>query len=202
VGPSIRSFIAIDLSQNSRRQIETVVRELRKSDAQVGWVRVEAIHLTLKFLGNVDPELIERIKPALAREASKTGPIRLEAAGCGAFPGVKSPRIIWVGLRGAIAPLVELARNVDEALVPLGFKPEERPFTPHLTIGRVKGRGRLHALQEMLRAHAGFAAEPFDAARIVLYKSVLRPDGARYTPLFETPLSGNPATADDKPYPL
>ena len=199
--PSIRSFIAIDLSDPVRLRIEELVRELRKSDAQVGWVKVEAIHLTLKFLGNVDPELLERIKPALAREAAKTGPLRLEAAGCGAFPGLQSPRIIWVGLRGQIAPLVELARGVEEALVPLGFKPENRPFKPHITVGRVKGRVRLQSLREKLLSHAGFAAEPFDAAEIVLYKSELRPDGARYTPLFKTPFSGIPATADDKPYP-
>ncbi len=195
--PSIRSFVAIDLSVPARRQIEALVQELRKSNAQVGWVRVEGIHLTLKFLGNVAPQLIEQIKPALARAAGQTGPIRIEASGCGAFPGIKSPRIIWVGLRGQIAPLADLARRVEEALVPLGFKPEERSFKPHLTVGRVKGRARLQALQEMLLAHADFAAEPFDAAEIVLYKSDLRPDGARYTPLFKTPFSGSPATADE-----
>ena len=88
---SIRSFIAIDLSDPVRRQIETLVQELRKSDAQVGWVRTEGIHLTLKFLGNVAPESIEGIKSALARIASQIGPIRIEPAGCGAFPTIKSP---------------------------------------------------------------------------------------------------------------
>lgn len=195
--PSIRCFIAIDLSVSVRRQIEALVQELRKSEAQVAWVRIEGVHLTLKFLGNVAPELIERIKPELARAAGQTGPIHIEPAGCGAFPGIKSPRVIWVGLGGQIGPLADLARRVEEALEPLGFKPEERSFKPHLTVGRVKGRTRLAALQEMLLAHAGFTAEPFDAAEIVLYKSELRPDGARYTPLFKTPFSGNPATADE-----
>ncbi len=195
--PSIRSFVAIDLSETVRRQIGALIQELRKSEAQVGWARVEGIHLTLKFLGNVAPELIEEMKPALAREAAKTGPIRIEAAGCGAFPGIQSPRVIWVGLRGEIAPLADLARRLEEALVPFGFAPEARPFKPHLTVGRVKGRARLQALQQMLLAHVGFSAEPFDAAQIVLYKSDLRPDGARYTPLFKTPFSVNPAPADE-----
>ena len=190
---SIRSFIAIDLWEQTRRQIEAFIQELRKSDAQVGWVRVEGIHLTLKFLGNVSPGSIEEIKSELARVASQTGPIRIEPAGCGAFPAIKSPRVIWIGLRGQIGPLSELARQVETALVPLGFKPEDRPFKPHLTVGRVRGRQRLQALQEILLAHRDFTAEPFDASQVVLYKSELRPDGARYSPLFKAPFSGRPS---------
>jgi 2'-5' RNA ligase len=190
--PSIRSFIAIELPEPVRRQIEAFVQELKKSDAQVGWVRIEGVHLTLKFLGNVAPELIEEIKPALARAASQMGPIRIEPAGCGAFPTIKLPRVIWVGLAGQISSLVELARRVEAAMVPLGFKPEDRPFKPHLTVGRVKGRGGLQVLQQILVAHREFTAEPFDAAEVVLYKSDLRPDGARYTPLFKAPFSEHP----------
>ncbi|MDR3570207.1 MAG: RNA 2',3'-cyclic phosphodiesterase [Syntrophobacteraceae bacterium] len=195
--PSIRSFIAIDLTATVRQQIIELIEDLRKSDAQVAWVRVEGIHLTLKFLGNIAPQLIEQIKPALMRAACQTGPLRIEPAGCGAFPDSKAPRVIWVGLGGQTGPLAELARRVENELIPLGCKPEERPFRPHLTVGRVKGRLKLHSLQELLVSHAGFAAEPFDAAEIVLYKSELRPDGARYSPLFTTPFSGNPATADE-----
>ncbi len=196
---SIRSFIAIDLCDPARRQIEAFVEELKNSDARVGWVRIEGIHLTLKFLGNVAPELIEQIKPALVRVASQTGPIRIEPAGCGAFPAIKSPRVIWVGLGGQISSLAELGRRVEAAMVPLGFKPEDRPFKPHLTVGRVKGRLRLEALQQILLAHRDFKAEPFDAAEVVLYKSDLRPDGARYSPLFKAPLSGHsrPGPADE-----
>ena len=197
MGPSIRSFIAIDLSDLVRRQLEALAQELRKCDAQVGWVRIEGIHLTLRFLGNVAPELIEEIKPALAGIASQTAPIHIEPAGCGAFPTIKSPRVIWVGLRGQIGPLAELARRVEAAMVSLGFKPEERPFKPHLTLGRVKGRQGLQTLQQILLAHRDFTAEPFDAAEVVLYKSELRPDGARYTPLFKAPFSGRSAPADE-----
>ncbi len=195
--PSIRSFIAIDLSDPARRQIEAFIQELRKSDAQVGWVRTEGIHLTLKFLGNAAPESIEEIKPALARIASQTAPIRIEPSGCGAFPTIKSPRVIWVGLLGQIGRLAELVLRVETALVPLGFEPEGRPFNPHLTVGRVKGRLRLLALQQILLARRDFTAEPFDAAEVVLYKSDLRPDGARYTPLFKAPFFTDPAPAGE-----
>ena len=191
--PSIRSFIAIDLSDAARRQIEDFTQVLRKSDAQVGWVRIEGIHLTLKFLGNVVPELIEEIKPVIARLASQTGPIHIEPAGCGAFPTIKAPRVIWVGLRGRIGPLAELAQRVEAELASFGFKPEDRPFKPHLTLGRVRGRGGFKPLQQILLVHIRtLPREPFDAVEVVLYKSELRPDGARYTPLFKAPLSGTP----------
>ncbi len=195
--PSIRSFIAIDLSDAARRQIE-------ESDAGAeeercpGWmVRIEGIHLTLKFLGNVVPELIEEIKPVIARLASQTGPIHIEPAGCGAFPTIKAPRVIWVGLRGRIGPLAELAQRVEAEMASFGFEPEDRPFKPHLTLGRVRGRARLQPLQQILLAHQDFTAQPFDAVEVVLYKSELRPDGARYTPLFKAPLSGPPAPAEE-----
>jgi 2'-5' RNA ligase len=197
MGPSIRSFIAIDLSDLVRRQLEALAQELRKCGAQVGWVRTEGIHLTLKFLGDVAPESIEDIKPALAGVASQTEPIHIEPAGCGAFPTIKSPRVIWVGLRGQSGPLAELVRRVDAAMVSLGFKPEDRPFKPHLTLGRVKGRQGLQDLRQVLLAHLDFTAEPFDAVEVVLYKSELRPDGARYTPLFKAPFSGRSAPADE-----
>jgi 2'-5' RNA ligase len=197
MGPSIRSFIAIDLPDYVRRQLETLVQQLRKSNAQVGWVRIEGIHLTLKFLGNVAPELIEEIKPVLAGIALQTPPIHIEPAGCGAFPTIKSPRVIWAGLRGQIGPLAELARRVETAMVPFGFEPEGRPFKPHLTLGRVKGRQRIEALQQILFTHRDFTAEPFDATEVVLYKSDLRPDGARYASLLRAPLSGSPALSDE-----
>ena len=194
---SIRSFIAIDLSDAARSRIETLVHELKRSNAEVGWVRVEAIHLTLKFLGNVSPGLIEEIKPAIERISSQTGPIRVEPAGCGAFPTIKSPRVIWVGVQGQIDQLGKLARRIEKEMIPLGFKPEDRPFKPHLTLGRVRGKLRLQALQQILLAHRDFTAEPFDAAEVVLYKSDLRPDGARYSSLFKAPLAGHPAAADE-----
>ena len=197
MGPSIRSFIAIDLSDLVLQQLAALAQDLRKCDTLVGWVRTEAIHLTLRFLGNVATELIEEIKPALAEIASQTTPIHIEPAGCGAFPTIKSPRVIWVGLRGQIGPLAELGQRVEAAMVSLGFKPEERPFKPHLTLGRVKDRRDLQTLRQILLAHRDFTAEPFDAAEVVLYKSELRPDGARYAPLFKAPFSGRSAPADE-----
>lgn len=189
---SIRSFIAIELPDNVRRLLEKLILELRKSEAAVGWVRPERVHLTLKFLGNVGPDIIEQIKPVLAEIASRASSFRLDVAGCGAFPTIKAPRVIWAGLSDS-EPLIRLQKEVEAGMIPFGFEPENRPFRPHLTIGRVKGRQRLQALQQILLASQGFTAEPFDVVELVLYKSELRPDGARYTPLFKAPFLRRPA---------
>ncbi len=189
----IRSFIAIELPDSVRRRLEELVRELKKSDAAVGWVRPDGVHLTLKFLGSVSPEVIEQVKPVLVQIGLRTSSFYLQVAGCGAFPTIKSPRVIWAGLRGESEPLLRLQKEVEAAMVPFGFEPENRPFKPHLTIGRVKGRRGLQALQQILVDNRDVAAEPFDVTELVLYKSDLRPDGARYTPLFKAPFAGRPA---------
>lgn len=194
---SIRSFIAVELPEIVRRQIESLTLELKKSDAPVGWVRPEGIHLTFKFLGNISPEMVEQIKPVLAGIGSRTGPMHVQPAGCGAFPTIKQPRVIWVGLRGESQPLIELQKEVESAMMPFGFKPEERPFRPHLTLGRVRGRQGLLALQQILLASREFTAEAFDVTELVLYKSELRPDGARYTPQFKASLAGRPSRVDE-----
>lgn len=190
----IRTFIAIDLPVVVREALEKLGGELRKAEASVSWVKPESIHLTVKFLGNVSPEQVPGIEEVLQEVAAATTPIRLQPAGCGAFPSIKQMRIVWVGLGGMHGndePLKRLQQEVERALIPLGFKAEGRPFSPHLTLGRVKGRQRLRLLQEILMANQAFAAEAFDVTELVLYKSELRPDGARYTPLFRAVFTGS-----------
>jgi 2'-5' RNA ligase len=102
-------------------------------------------------------------------------------------------RVVWVGLRGDDQALISLQKSVEDALAPLGFEPEDRPFRAHLTLGRVKGRQHLRALQDALLTHQGFESEVFDVTELVLYKSDLLPDGARYTPLFRASFAGKPA---------
>lgn len=179
-----RTFIAIDLSAAARDEIERIEKELQKTDAPVGWVKPERIHLTLKFLGDVGDEQIEDIKAALEKVASGASAFRLKPLGCGAFPTIKQMRVVWVGVHGEEEALLCLQKEVEKAMALLGFKPEDRPFRAHLTLGRVKGRQNLRALQEALLAHQTFEAEAFDVTELVLYKSELRREGALYTPLF------------------
>jgi RNA 2',3'-cyclic 3'-phosphodiesterase len=180
----LRTFIAIDLPDGIQQALDRFEKALQEAQAAITWVRPERIHLTLKFLGDVSPERIPEIQRSLETVAGTLSPFRLKPSGCGAFPSLKQMRVIWVGMQGDGAALNGLQRGVEEAMMHLGFKREDRPFRPHLTLGRLKGRQHLRHLQDLLIAHQSFEAEAFDVTELVLYKSELRPEGARYTPLF------------------
>lgn len=187
----IRSFIAIDFPAETRTALEDIQRELKRCGAGVRWVKPGSIHLTLKFLGNIHPTQVEDIALAVTEEIRDHPPITLRAAGLGAFPGRRKPRVIWIGMEGEVQRLTRIQARVENALEPLGFVREKRPFQPHLTIGRVKDRRRLQAL---IDAMATLDMEPFnsfDADEIILYKSDLRPTGAIYTKLHRMPLAAS-----------
>lgn len=184
----IRAFIAVDVPFLVKRELEKFSRELKKTGALVTWVKPERMHLTLKFLGDVSPGIIEPIGQALQQAAAGFHPVHLQPAGCGAFPSIKQMRVVWVGLRGDVERLQTLQKRVETALTTLGFAAEERPFKAHLTLGRVKGRKHLNSLQEALLAHRAFAAGGFEVTELTLYKSDLRPTGPIYEPLFRVPL--------------
>ena len=137
---TVRAFVALDISYESRQAVEAATTGLRDAGISgVRWVRPEAIHLTLKFLGNVDAGQVQTILGALEAAAAGTGPFELKLTGLGAFPNVRTPRVIWVGLYAEIDPLLELQRRVDlELHSALGIPIEKRHFSPHLTIGRVR----------------------------------------------------------------
>ena len=186
----IRSFVALDIPVKTQEALASLTHELQKTHAPVSWIKADRIHLTLKFLGNVPPEQTEAIQAALLPAAASSPPFQLQPFGCGAFPTIKQMRVVWVGLRGDDKALLALQKSVETALAPLGFEPEDRPFRAHLTLGRVKGRQHQRSLQEALLSRQGFEAEAFDVTELVMYKSELMPQGARYTPLFRATLSG------------
>lgn len=180
----IRSFVALDLPVPVLESLGELIRVFKKSGAPVAWVKPERIHLTLKFLGNVSPDAVPEIQEALEEIAGSSTPFRLQPGGCGAFPSIRQMRVVWVGIKGDLDGVRRLHSKVEAALAPMGFDPEDRTFRPHLTLGRVKGRGPMQALQEALLANHGFRTEAFDVTDLVLYKSDLYPGGAHYTPLY------------------
>jgi 2'-5' RNA ligase len=184
----IRTFIALDLPAGVHRALAALQQEWQQTAAMVSWIKPENVHLTLKFLGNIATEQVAEIQLILQEIAAAHSRFHLQPEGCGAFPSLKQMRVVWVGLQGGIETLLSLQKAVEEALVPLGFAPEDRPFRAHLTLGRVKGRRHLQLLQEAILRRQGFQAEAFDVPDVVLYKSELRPEGARYTALFRAPL--------------
>jgi RNA 2',3'-cyclic 3'-phosphodiesterase len=184
----MRAFIAIDLVPEIKEHLLAVVRDLQAARADVRWIGAGGMHLTLKFLGEIDQARAARVKETLAAVASRFRPFPLRLEGTGAFPDERSPRVLWAGC-AAGPELAALQREIEAALEAEGFEREARPFTPHLTLGRVKGPGRIdRAMSELSRRRE----EVFGAmtvGKIVLFESLLRPQGAEYRAVFEAVLS-------------
>ncbi|MFW6103419.1 MAG: RNA 2',3'-cyclic phosphodiesterase [Chloroflexota bacterium] len=184
---AIRCFVAIELPENIKRVLHTTAESLRKSPnvtTSVKWVNTDAIHLTLKFLGSVPSSRLDDMKGALQRACADTIPLHLVLGALGVFPSARNPRVIWVGLESDEQELSQLAGYVDDAMAELGFPRETRPFTPHLTLGRV--RQEVTELERCaIRAALGRIPAPesatFDAREVSLMRSHLSPQGARYT---------------------
>ncbi len=186
----VRTFLAIPLPASVKETLAQLIKELRETSADVRWVRPEGIHLTLWFFGSLSEDRLARLKEALARESLGES-FQLRGQGLGTFPPGGRPRVIWVGVSGDLDRLRELKRRLDKIVVPLGFEPERRPFTPHFTLGRVKStRGLARLLKALSHFKEAFSLPPFEVREIVLYRSDLRPDGACYTPLRRYPLQG------------
>lgn len=191
--PLVRAFIALEIPPSLQIAIEEKTAGLRKeADAPlVRWVRPGNLHLTLKFLGDVSSTTIPFITQMLTAEAAQCRTFELQIGTLGAFPTSKRPRVIWVGIQ-APAALEALQRAVDAAADRLGYGSEERPFSPHLTIGRVKAHVPAHDLQ---RIHAALESHPLgvigtaEVNAVHLIKSDLQPAGSVYTRLFSAPFT-------------
>jgi 2'-5' RNA ligase len=184
----IRSFVAVELSDEVRQALAAVQRDLKVQapPGAVRWTRPDSIHLTLQFLGDILPDQVEAVAGALRAACAGRAPFAFELAGAGVFPNLNRPRVVWVGVVEPSGALSALQQRVVQALAPLGFVPEERGFSPHLTIGRAArdaGSRDLAALGALV-ARAGIGSLGRVAVNAVnLMKSDLKPDGAVYTPL-------------------
>ncbi|MBW1742086.1 MAG: RNA 2',3'-cyclic phosphodiesterase [Deltaproteobacteria bacterium] len=184
----LRAFIAISLPESVLQAIVNVQETLKESGLKIRWVRQEGIHLTIKFLGDIDRADVERIHSAMQQVTQVFSPLVLQGEGVGVFPDLKRPRVVWVGVSGEIKVLRALQRELEDQLDGLGFPKEKRSFKGHLTLGRIKGRTDGVKLGEALRALGDFRTNPFTVQSVVLFQSDLRPDGAVYTRLAETAL--------------
>ncbi len=189
-----RLFVALEIPDTVRQYLEGIQANLRRAGTPVKWVRPEGIHLTLKFLGDVASHRAEELTRALEKAVTGCAPFQLQPAEVGAFPSVRNPRVIWVGLEGESAALNGLHKGVERAMRKRGFPGERRPFTPHLTLGRVRRDATRSDLEALGRAMVDLDAEvcaPWDVASLALIRSQLFPDGARYTILSRIPLRGS-----------
>jgi 2'-5' RNA ligase len=143
------------------------------------------IHLTLKFLGDIKTDDIDTIGSAMKAAAEGCAPFTLTAGGIGFFPGIKRPRVVWVGVGGQFQPLFALQRNLEEHLAAAGFPKDKRSFKGHLTLGRFREGPDPAAVGRIMQAYSDFGKEEFAVHRIVLFKSDLKPSGALYSQLLQ-----------------
>jgi 2'-5' RNA ligase len=191
----VRAFAALELPAPVLARLGAVLAALPAAvpRGSVRWARPEGIHLTLQFYGEVKPEQLPALQAALAGVAAVAAPLTLDLAGLGAFPNPARARVVWVGVQGDLEALRRLQQAVEAAGQGLGFRPEERGYHPHLTLGRVNqplrpaDQGRL---AEALGRTPVPAGAPFHLAELSLMRSELRPGGAVYTRLSAAPLGG------------
>lgn len=189
----IRAFIAIDLPEDIRRHLTHVAHTLQKElqPYPIRWVPPKNIHLTLKFLGDVSEHNLRILTHLLAGEVETHRPFEFSVGTLGAFPDMRRPRVIWVGVE-APHELLALQRGIDQATAKLGYQSERRPYQPHLTLGRVSRNATGAQVREISRRLQETTVGFLGSARVSevhLYRSDLRPEGAVYTQLFTTHLN-------------
>ena len=187
----IRSFLALDPPEEVLREIGAVQNRLRKLiEGDIRWVRPEGIHLTLKFFGDISGGDVANIATVVEKAAEGERPFSLAVIGAGVFPDPHRPRVLWLGMNGDVERLLAFQKGVEQALLQIGFPREERPFRPHLTLGRIKTSRGLIGLARALEKGEEYTAGQFVASGLSLIQSELTPRGAVYTKLKWFPFTG------------
>lgn len=185
----MRTFLAFDITDETRNALRGAQKLMGRLQG-VRWTDPSSIHLTLKFIGEIQDPKIPEVFRIMSDAVTGIGPLEFSVKGLGWFPPGRRPRVIWAGVEGAVAQIAEVARRLDERLADLNVAPEGRAFRPHLTIGRVNGRIDAGEVEE---AFGRIAKREFGqelAAELVLYMSELLPSGACYTRMGAVPLEG------------
>jgi 2'-5' RNA ligase len=190
-----RLFIAVDTPEEIKDKLEDLSARLSRSNAQVRWEGREKFHATLKFLGGTDQSLLAPIGASLERISAQLTPFPVVVRGVGSFPGRGNPRVVWVGLDDPDGGLERLHLSIDQEMTRLGFKPEERTFHPHVTLGRVKGARNLDNLRRMLES-VTFESHPTTVHEVLLVRSELKSTGSAYTTLKSFPFVGIPRRSE------
>ena len=183
----MRTFVAIELAKELTSKIDQVQTVLRKTGADVSWVKPQNVHITLKFLGEIKEEKIDEVSQAVEKSVKGLKSFKVNLLGLGGFPNLKRPRVIWIGIEKGKEILAELYPKVEEEFFKIGFAKENRAFAPHLTIGRVKSPKNIENLASEINKIL-FQTEDFEVKEVVVIKSTLLPTGSVYTPLKIIPL--------------
>jgi RNA 2',3'-cyclic 3'-phosphodiesterase len=178
----IRTFICIELPESLKARLETLENQLRsKNRSAVSWVKPSNIHLTLRFLGDIDEGRQAELREAVERVVLSAPAFKLCASKTGVFPNPRNPRVFWIGIKGAEEHLIPMQKRLEQELEKAGFGKQDKPFSPHLTIGRARERNA-QELAELLQK-IDFTDEEFIVSEIIIMRSDLKPTGAVYSKL-------------------
>jgi len=175
------------MSDEVRASVEALLIRLKGAGADVKWVRPDALHLTLKFLGEIPADRVERVKGVLQEIAPVHGKFELKVSDIGGFPSLRNPRVIWAGI-SASTELELLQADMEARLVEQGFERESRPFSPHLTLGRIRSKSNMADTLRILEETGTHSFGRVEVGHLLLMESRLKPGGAEYTPLLEAEL--------------
>lgn len=184
IDKTLRAFCAVELPEDLRGQVGAYVADLREKFPHVraSWERPEKLHLTLKFLGEIKPARVESLAGAAGRAAARVGPFHIKLSAAGAFPPRGPARVLWLGVADETGGLAALQRHLEDECSAEGFPREPRPYSPHLTLARLRVPAGVRPLAEHHKA-ASIETPPFTVSELVVMRSELGPAGSRYTPL-------------------
>ena len=194
----MRSFIGIGLPRECCRAIAGAISPLGAKGLPVSWIPERNLHLTLKFLGEIPSGRIDEVAGLMAGAAREIFPFEFRVEEGGGFPSLRAPRVLWIGIREPLELVRKLHQNMENALSGAGFPRDERPFHPHVTVGRIRGRVAPGWGGTFASAVSGTTFGIVFAASYRLYESRLSPSGANYTVLREVPFGGGPERSAER----
>lgn len=183
----MRTFVAVEVPEEIRRALVETQEELRRGGVRIRWSSRDQMHLTLKFLGEIDQGSVESLSAGMRAATALRSSFEVEIRGVGTFPERGAPRVVWAGGTGALDALSSLAAEVESVAETVGVAKEGRPYSPHLTLGRVKDPKGARDLPSLLPKWQDRSYGKFLVRSVVLFRSDLRPEGAVYTRLEEFP---------------
>jgi 2'-5' RNA ligase len=187
-----RTFCAVELPDGVKSRVSEHVKRLRSEFPHVraSWERPEKLHITLKFLGEIELQQVEGLSRAAERAVAGVEPFELTITEPGTFPPHGPPRVLWLDIKDASGQLAGLQRSLEDACAAAGFSRESRPFKPHLTVARLRSP---QGARELAAAHreASFEPQTFTVSELVVMRSELGPGGSSYTPMSCHPISAN-----------
>jgi RNA 2',3'-cyclic 3'-phosphodiesterase len=184
----VRIFIAVEISPGAKAKLTSLEEALKKTNADVKWVKPDNIHITLKFLGDVPGEDIEKINKAVQVAVAGLKSFKISFCQVGGFPSLKNPRVIWVGVEEGREELSKISQVIDREITRLGFSPEERVFIPHLTIGRVRTHKNIKELAQTIEKYKSDDFGQGLMNKVLVMESKLSPAGPTYSVVKEVRL--------------